>query len=151
MQQNSIALVFSNKIFVITVLVWILAQAVKFIMGIISEKRINFKWFVRSGGFPSSHAAGTMAMATTCGLQSGFDSVVFALAAIFALVTTFDAQGVRRAAGQQAVILNRMIDDMYAHKFDAQRLYELVGHTPLQVFIGALFGIVLAVIFYGAM
>jgi len=98
---------------------------------------------------PSSHAAGATALATTCGLEVGFDSVMFAFAAVFALVTMFDAQGVRRSAGQQAAILNQILDDMYFKgKIETDRLLELIGHTPLQVIIGFVLGIILAVILY---
>ena len=98
---------------------------------------------------PSSHAAGATALATTCGLHTGFDSVAFALAVVFAIVTMFDAQGVRRSAGQQAAMLNQILDDIYwKGKIEADRLFELIGHSPLQVIIGGLLGIILASIFY---
>ena len=98
---------------------------------------------------PSSHAAGATALATTCGFETGFDSVIFGLAAVFAIVTMFDAQGVRRAAGQQAAILNQILEDMYwKGKIEADRLLELIGHSPLQVIIGGLLGIFLACVFY---
>ncbi len=140
---------FNNKILMITIFVWAVAQGIKVTLGIIRERRFNFKWFIGTGGMPSSHAAGAAALATTCGLHAGFDSVAFALAAVFAMVTMFDAQGVRRSAGQQAVMLNQILDDMYwKGKIEADRLFELIGHSPLQVIIGGLLGIVLANIFY---
>lgn len=133
----------------ITLLAWAIAQGIKVCLGVIREKRFNFKWFIGTGGMPSSHAAGATALATTCGLQEGFDSVMFALAAVFALVTMFDAQGVRRSAGQQAAILNQVLEDMYwKGKIEADRLLELIGHTPLQVITGGFLGIVLACFFY---
>lgn len=142
--------VFSNKVLVITCAVWAIAQGVKVLLGVIRERKFNFKWFIGTGGMPSSHAAGATALATTCGLHAGFDSVVFALAVVFALVTMFDAQGVRRSAGQQAAILNQMMDEMYwKGKIEANRLIELIGHTPLEVIIGSILGLVLAVVFYG--
>lgn len=98
---------------------------------------------------PSSHAAGATALATVSGLQVGFDSVSFAFAAVFALVTMFDAQGVRRSAGQQAAILNQILDDMYWRgKIETERLFELIGHTPLQVIVGGLLGCILSLILY---
>ena len=140
---------FNNKILMITFLVWAIAQGIKVFLGVIREKRFNFKWFIGTGGMPSSHAAGVMALATTCGLHVGFDSVVFALAVVFAIVTMFDAQGVRRSAGQQAAMLNQILDDMYwKGKIEADRLFELIGHSPLQVIAGGLLGVVLASIFY---
>ena len=140
---------FNNKILMVTFLVWAIAQGIKVFLGIIREKRFNFKWFIGTGGMPSSHAAGATALATTCGLHVGFDSVAFALAVVFAIVTMFDAQGVRRSAGQQAAILNQISDDMYwKGKIEADRLFELIGHSPLQVIIGGLLGVVLASVFY---
>ena len=133
----------------VTFLAWAIAQGIKVFLGIIREKRFNFKWFIGTGGMPSSHAAGATALATTCGLQAGFDSVIFALATVFAIVTMFDAQGVRRSAGQQAAILNKVLDDIYwKGKIEADQLFELIGHTPLQVISGGFLGIVLACFFY---
>jgi acid phosphatase family membrane protein YuiD len=139
---------FQNKILLITLTVWAIAQTMKVVLGVVREKRFNFKWFIGTGGMPSSHAAGAAALATSCGLQEGFDSISFALATVFALVTMFDAQGVRRSAGQQAVLLNQILDDMYWRgKIEAVRLFELIGHTPLQVIIGAILGSIFAVLF----
>ena len=133
----------------ITLVAWAIAQGIKVFLGIIRERRFNFKWFIGTGGMPSSHAAGATALATTCGLQAGFDSVAFALSAVFALVTMFDAQGVRRSAGQQGAILNQLLDEMYwKGKIEGERLLELIGHSPLQVIIGGLLGIVLSLFLY---
>lgn len=149
MVQNSFHAILNNKILIITITVWIIAQGIKVILGVIREKRFNFKWFIGTGGMPSSHAAGATALATSCGLQEGFQSIIFALAAVFAMVTMFDAQGVRRAAGQQAAILNHILDDMYwKGKLETDQLKELIGHTPVQVLIGGLLGIVLALLLY---
>jgi hypothetical protein len=98
---------------------------------------------------PSSHAAGVTALATTCGIHIGFDSVAFAMATVFAMVTMFDAQGVRRSTGQQAQILNRIIDDIYWRgKVEPQKLKELIGHTPFQVLAGSLLGLVVSLYLY---
>lgn len=141
--------IFDNKILLSTLYVWAIAQGIKVVLGVFREKRFNFKWFIGTGGMPSSHAAGVTALATSCGIYVGWASVEFALAAAFAIVTMFDAQGVRRSAGQQAAILNHILDDMYwKGKVEANRLKELIGHTPLQVIIGALLGIGLAHFFY---
>ncbi|MCK5580081.1 MAG: divergent PAP2 family protein [Candidatus Omnitrophica bacterium] len=141
--------IFNNEILMITVSVWAVAQSIKVVFGIIREKRFNFRWFIGTGGMPSSHAAGAAALATSCGLQTGFDSLLFALAAVFALVTMFDAQGVRRSTGKQAEVLNKIMDDMYwKGTVEESRLKELIGHTPLQVLVGAILGCFLAIIFY---
>ena len=98
---------------------------------------------------PSSHAAGVTALATTVGLEYGFTSGIFAVASVFALITMFDAQGVRRAAGLQAGILNMIMEDMYwKGRIDSKRLAELIGHSPFQVFVGLFLGLSLAVMLY---
>ena len=131
-----------NTILMITLTVWGMAQCIKVLLGVLRYRRFDFRWFIGTGGMPSSHTAGSCALATTCGLYAGFESVTFALAAAFALVTMFDAQGVRRATGHQAQILNQILDDIYWDgKIESQRLKELVGHTPIQVVMGALIGI----------
>ena len=141
--------VLKNRILISTLTVWVLAQAAKVVVGFFQEKRFNFRWFIGTGGMPSSHAAGASALATSVGLNQGFDSILFAVAASFAMVTMFDAQGVRRSTGQQAGILNKMMDDIYwKGQIEAKRLKELVGHTPIQVLAGFLFGIVCALILY---
>jgi acid phosphatase family membrane protein YuiD len=149
MGKQSLIGIFQNEILIITLTVWAIAQTMKVFLGVLRERRFNFRWFIGTGGMPSSHAAGATAMATVCGLHTGFDSVVFALAAVFALVTMFDAQGVRRSTGQQAEILNKILDDIYWRgRIESNRLVELIGHTPIQVLIGALMGASLAILFH---
>lgn len=138
-----------NKIFFIAIVAWLITQTIKVFIGVITERRFNFKWFVGTGGMPSSHAAGVSALATAVGLYAGFDSALFALAVFFALITMFDAQGVRRAAGKQAEALNKLFDDLYRKRgIHPERLIELLGHTPLQVIIGSLLGIIIAVFLF---
>ncbi|MFP4472986.1 MAG: divergent PAP2 family protein [Candidatus Omnitrophota bacterium] len=142
-------MVFDNTVLIITLVTWFTAQFIKVIIGVFREKRFNFRWFIGTGGMPSSHAAGVSALAAACGMSKGFDSVIFAMAAVFALVTMFDAQGVRRATGQQAGLLNQILDDIYwKGKISEGRLKELVGHTPIEVFAGMLLGSALAVMLY---
>lgn len=139
----------NNKILIITLIAWIIAQCIKVFLGVIRERKFNFRWFIGTGGMPSSHAAGATALAVTCGLEKGFDSSTFALAAVFAMVTMFDAQGVRRETGQQAEILNKILEDIYwKGKVESNRLKELIGHTPIQVFIGSLIGLFIALSLY---
>ncbi len=134
-----------NKIFITTLFTWVIAQTIKVIIGIIVEHKFDFRWFVGTGGMPSSHAAGASCLAVAVGLQYGFDSVHFALAASFAIVVMFDAQGVRRASGRQARILNRIMEDIYwKGKIPEGRLRELIGHTPVEVIAGFLLGAAVA-------
>jgi len=129
--------------------VWFQAQLIKVILGVFKEKRFNFRWFIGTGGMPSSHAAGASALATSVGLEYGFNSPLFAVSAAFAMVTMFDAQGVRRATGYQATILNKMMDDIYwKGQIEEQKLKELVGHTPIEVLAGLIFGVTCAMVLY---
>ena len=147
--SNAFSQMLQNKIFTITCSVWIIGQGIKMIINILRGKRFNFRWFIGTGGMPSSHAAGVAALATSCGLEYGFNSGLFAMAAVFAMVTMFDAQGVRRQSGEQAEVLNKVIDDMYWHKqVEISRIKEFVGHTPIQVIVGSILGFSLAVLFY---
>jgi acid phosphatase family membrane protein YuiD len=138
-----------NKIFIVTLCTWFIAQFIKVIIGLIEERRFNFKWLVGTGGMPSSHCAGAAAFATSLGLEFGFDSPFFAIGLVFAIVTMFDAQGARRAIGRQAEILNKMFEDIYFKKpIKEERLLELIGHTPVQVFVGAIVGVILGYVLY---
>jgi acid phosphatase family membrane protein YuiD len=138
-----------NKILMTTISAWLIAQAVKLVIGVIQHKKFDFRWFLGPGGMPSSHVAGASCLATAVGIEEGFSSAFFALAAAFALVVMFDAQGVRRSAGKQARILNKIMDDIYWQgKIQEMRLRELVGHTPVEVIAGLVLGIVIAVVVY---
>lgn len=131
-----------------TLLAWFIAQTFKVLLGVITEKRFNFKWFVGTGGMPSSHAAAVSALATSVGLHEGFATPLFAIALLFAIVVLFDAQGVRHASGRQAEVLNRILDDIYWKKrIKEDRLKELLGHTPVEVLTGTAVGIVVALFF----
>ena len=139
-----------NYIFWTSAASWVIAQTIKVVLGVFREKRFDFRWFVGTGGMPSSHAAGVSALATSIGVTYGFDSAIFAMALTFTLIVLFDAQGVRLAAGRQAEILNKMLDDIYwKKKMDEDELKELIGHTPVEVFAGAALGIVVSLLFYG--
>lgn len=122
------------------------AQVIKFCIFTIKSRKINFKIFTTTGGMPSSHSAGVMAVSTAVGIIDGFSSVIFAVAIGYSLVTMYDATGVRRAAGKTAACLNRMMDDFYNHDVQAigGKLKELLGHTPMEVVVGAIFGVLFA-------
>jgi len=143
--QEVLRQIIANKIFITMLSAWVIAQAVKVTIGVIRQRRFDFRWFVGTGGMPSSHAAGASCLATAIGLEYGFNGVYFALAASFAIVVMFDAQGVRRASGKQARILNKVMDDIYWQgKIKENRLRELIGHTPIEVIAGFLLGITIA-------
>ena len=145
--QDIFSQLVENKIFMATLSAWLIAQMIKVGIGVIREKKFDFRWFVGTGGMPSSHATGASCLATAIGLEYGFNSVYFALAASFAIVVMFDAQGVRRASGRQARILNKVMEDIYWQgRIKENRLRELIGHTPIEVIIGFCLGIIIAII-----
>lgn len=149
-ESSAVSQVLHNKVFVTTFMGWFIAQTIKVVVGVIAEKKFNFKWFVGTGGMPSSHASGVTALAASVGLGVGTGSPLFAVACMFAVVVIMDAQGVRRAAGKQAEVLNKILDDAYEHKpISEDRLKELLGHTPFQVIVGVLLGLLIAFTSYG--
>lgn len=124
---------------------WMVAQFAKMLAGLIQNRRLDLRYLVSTGGMPSAHSAMTCGLATSLGMTEGFGSPAAVLAFSFAGITMFDAAGVRRAAGQQARILNQMIDDFFVdHHFSDKRLKELLGHTRLEVFVGMLVGVLCA-------
>lgn len=138
-----------NRILSITIVAWVFTQTIKVTLGVIREKRFNFRWFIGTGGMPSSHAAGATALAFSSGLELGFSSPLFALAFVFALVTMFDAQGVRRSAGKQAEILNKFLEDIYWRgNIKEGKLKELLGHTPIEVLAGSIIGSLIALVMH---
>ena len=138
-----------NDIFWTAAVAWLIAQTIKVALGVLREKRFNFKWFVGTGGMPSSHTAAAASLAASVGMKYGFDSGLFAIVVTFALVVMFDAQGVRFSSGRQAEILNKMLDDIYwKKKMDEEKLKEFLGHTPVQVWAGAALGILVSLLFY---
>ena len=124
----------------------ILAQITKFFVHLVWKRKVDLRLFTTTGGMPSSHAAGVMGLSTVVGLICGWSSIEFAMAFGYAIVVMYDAAGVRRAAGKQAACLNKIIMDIYKQELKEAggKLKELLGHTPLQVFVGALFGVVYA-------
>jgi acid phosphatase family membrane protein YuiD len=133
----------ASKGWLSVILAWVLAQTVKMVIGCVREKRWNFKYLLAQGGMPSTHSAAVAATATAVGFYYGFGSVPFGVVVVFSLITMFDAAGVRRAVGRQATVLNKVMEDLYTRgQVPEKRLKELLGHTPVEVFIGAAFGIV---------
>jgi hypothetical protein len=121
---------------------WATAQAAKVILTSVRQRRLNLRVLAETGGMPSSHAAIVMGMTTAVGKYAGVSSAAFAIALIFSFVVMYDAAGLRRAAGRQAAILNRLVEDLvHMRGMQEQRLRELLGHTPIEVVVGALLGI----------
>ena len=139
----------SNYPLMTAVLSWFAAQVLKTAIDAYFNKGINWERMTGSGGMPSSHSSTVVSLAVAIGVSYGVDSTLFALALIFAIVVMYDATGVRRETGKQAVILNRLLLDnpfsWTGEEFD-KKLKEYVGHTPLQVLMGAILGVLIALI-----
>ncbi len=128
-----------------------IAQFIKVITYLYTHKKINFKIFTTTGGMPSSHTAGVIALSTSIALIEGIDSLLFAVSFGFSLVIMQDAAGLRRAAGKTAATLNRLVDEFVQKNKDIKpytALKELLGHTPLEVFCGMILGIIIPFIIH---
>lgn len=133
--------IFHNVAIWIPFTTWCTVQILKFIFDLMAHKKLNLKRLYGSGGMPSSHSATVMSVTTMAGLLEGFDSLAFAACFAFSLIVMYDAAGVRRAAGKQARVLNQMIAN-YKEINIQEKLVELLGHTPIEVLVGAVFGVV---------
>ena len=130
------------KFLLAPLIAWAIAQAAKVILTSMRQRRLNLRVLAETGGMPSSHAAIVMGMTTAVGKYAGVSSAAFAIALIFSFVVMYDAAGLRRAAGRQAAILNRLVEDLvHMRGMQEQRLRELLGHTPIEVVVGAVLGI----------
>lgn len=121
-------------------------QIIKFILFTAKTRKINFKIFTTTGGMPSTHSAAVIALSTIVGILEGYDSIVFAMSLGFSFVIMYDAAGLRRAAGKTAACLNKVMEEIYNHDLEAVggKLKELLGHTPLEVWVGAIYGFIFA-------
>ena len=140
----------NNSIIQTALISWFVAQLLKVFIVLIIERRVDFTRLTGSGGMPSSHSSFTVSLAAAIVFIDGFDSVAFGLAAAFSLVVMYDASGVRRSAGQQAAILNRIVEKIGKEELSAtgKKLKELLGHTPMEVLAGAILGLIIAIIRY---
>ena len=144
--QNLISIV-QNKYIYIPFALWFFIQVFKVVYDLVTTKKFNFKRILGAGGMPSSHSAVVMSLATLIGKNEGFDTPIFALALIFALVVMYDAAGIRRAAGKQAHLLNKIVQTPGLEIGEVQeRLVEVLGHTPTQVLVGAIIGIIAGIL-----
>ena len=138
---------FENRVLVAAFLAWAIAQVTKTIYDLFKQRKLVVGRLVSSGGMPSSHSSLVTGLATATGRVAGIGSVAFAVTVVLAGIVMYDAAGVRRAVSIQARILNQMIDEAFQGKpFAEKRLRELIGHTPIQVFVGGLLGIVVGLL-----
>ena len=137
--------ILSNKVLLVPLYAWCVAQVLKVVVLSIRDRRLNFSQLITTGGMPSSHAALVCALATAAGIVYGLASAAFGIAALFALVVMSDATGVRKTVGTQSTMLNRILDELFKGKPEfEERVREIIGHTIFEVSAGALLGILLA-------
>ncbi len=145
MEDNFLNFV-TNKTVLTSLAAWLIAQVLKVLVELFQHKKLDLKRLVDSGGMPSSHSAIVMALFMAVGFEKGFETPECAIAFILACVVMYDASGVRRAAGEQAKVLNEMIEMLHQKKnVTGAKLKELLGHTPIQVISGAILGVVVAI------
>ncbi|OGC29457.1 hypothetical protein A2311_06635 [candidate division WOR-1 bacterium RIFOXYB2_FULL_48_7] len=127
----------SNFAFMAVFVSWFVAQSLKVLIYWFEDGKFNLWHFFEAGGMPSAHSASVTACTLAVGLTQGWQSPLFTISLVFALIVMYDATGVRRAAGKQAEILNKIVDDIYANgKVRIEKLREILGHDPIEVFAG---------------
>lgn len=151
----SILDILTNFSFLAAMSAILFAQFIKVPIQFIATRKIDWSLLTSTGGMPSSHSAAVTALSTGVALETGLSSPIFAVSAIFAIITMFDATGVRRQAGEQAIVLNKLVSDFNTFLQEAKHwqtkpeqekrkeLKELLGHKPIEVFFGGLTGIIL--------
>lgn len=138
-----------NQVLVAALTAWMIAQTLKVPLDYIHTKKLNWSLWFRAGGMPSSHSAVIAGATHAIGLYAGFDSPIFALGFVISMIVIYDATGIRRQAGKHAEIINQMITDLASgHPLKEETLREVLGHTPMQAFMGTLLGIVSAQIIW---
>ena len=139
-----------NPCLIVPLAAWFISQLLKIIINALVHKELRIERLWGDGGMPSGHSATVCSLATMCGFSFGFGSGIFAVTFVLAVIVMNDAVGVRREAGKQAVTLKRLaklVNDAIAdpdERIRTEKLKELVGHTPLQMVLGALLGIFVA-------
>lgn len=137
--------IFSNPVLITALIAWSLAQIIKIPLEYLQTRRWNWALLLRAGGMPSSHSALVASATHAVGLFVGFDTPVFALSGVLAMIVIYDATGIRRQAGKHAEIINTMIRDLTSgHPLKQEQLREVLGHTPLEALGGTLLGLMVA-------
>jgi len=138
--------ILDNRVLIVALASCLIAQVLKVIVELAKNRKLNIRALVETGGMPSAHSALVSALATGVGQIVGWSTPEFAIALIFAIIVMYDAAGVRQAAGKQARILNQIIDEVLRedYEFTEARLKELLGHTPVQVFVGSALGVAIS-------
>ena len=141
-------IIYEYRYLIVPFATWFFIQLFKLIYDLVTTKQFNFKRILGAGGMPSSHSAVVVSLCTMIGKNYGIQSAIFGLSVIFAFVVMYDAAGVRRAAGKQAKLLNKIVQTPGLTNVEVtEKLQEVLGHTPTQVFVGALIGFIVGMIF----
>lgn len=145
--MDNLKMFIQNKYIYVPFLLWFAIQIYKILYDLVKFKKINFRRITGAGGMPSAHSAVVTSLATLIGKYEGVNSSVFALSCIMAFIVMYDACGVRRAAGEQAKVLNKILETQKMKDIKPkEELIEQIGHTPIQVIVGAVIGIVVGLI-----
>lgn len=133
----------------IAVLTLLSAQILKFVGTWLVARRVDFTRLTGMGGMPSAHAASVSALSTSVGLEAGWNSTSFGAVAFISLLIIYDATGIRQAASRQAQLLNQMLEDLKTqHTIRGERLVERLGHTYAEVFVGTIYGVLIALMLH---
>lgn len=139
--MNILTEIVRNKCIYVPFILWFLIQTFKVVSDLVVNKKLNVKRIIGAGGMPSSHSAVVCSLSMLVGREYGFDSGIFAIALVMSFIVMYDAAGVRRASGKQARILNKILENPGMSTVEVQeKLIEALGHTPIQVFVGAVIG-----------
>ena len=133
---------------IVPFLTWVGIQLFKVIWDLVETKKFNFKRIMGAGGMPSSHSAVVATLTTLIGQEYGVESGIFAMSCVFSAIVMYDAAGVRRAAGKQATLLNKLVENATNSGIVvSEKLVEVLGHTPLQVLVGAIIGVLVGLLY----
>ena len=145
--SKTLYFILTHPLLLIVFWAWVIAQGIKVIVSASSEKKINLRRFIEPGGMPSSHAAVVVALLTGVGVKEGMGSTIFIVTLVLALVTIYEAIGVRRETGRQAELLNELQSHLSPRSPIKHKLTEQLGHNPTEVLMGGILGFFIALLF----
>ena len=146
--MNDFSSFINNKFIMIPLILWFGIQTFKVVYDLVTTKKFNFKRIMGAGGMPSSHSAVVVSLTTLIGKYEGINTPLFAVSLALAFIVMYDAAGVRRAAGKQATLLNKIVETPGLTGMEvSERLVEVLGHSPIQVIVGALIGLIAGLVF----
>ncbi len=137
--------ILNNTVLIGGLFAWAIAQIVKLPLDYIRNRRWDWSLLLRAGGMPSSHSALVTAVAHGIGLTEGYNSPLFGLGVAMAMIVIYDATGIRRQAGRHAEIINALVQDLFeGHALRQEQLREVLGHSPIEAFVGMVLGLLVA-------